>query len=66
MRKAVGFPSGSIGCQREDRALSDEVRRGVVLVQLREDWERAPRASAAPVRAWDPWRSCTPRDGCLR
>src|SRR5580704_9126316 len=44
MRQAVGFPGGSIGCQREDSALSDEVRRGVVLVQLREDWsERLAR-----------------------
>ena len=28
MRQAVGFPGGSVGRQREDRALSDEVRCG--------------------------------------
>jgi hypothetical protein len=43
MRQAVGFPGGSIGRQREYRALSVETRRGVVLVQL-EDWgERLAR-----------------------
>jgi hypothetical protein len=44
MREAVGFPCGAIAPQREDCALSDEMRRGVVLVQVCEDWsERLAR-----------------------
>src|SRR5450432_1059545 len=34
MRQAIGFPGGLVGCEGEDRALSDEVRGGVVLVQV--------------------------------
>jgi hypothetical protein len=37
MRQTVGFPVGSIGGQREDCARSDEVGRGLVLVQFCED-----------------------------
>ena len=44
MREAVGFPGPPVARQREDRALADEVRGGLVLVQLREDGsERFPR-----------------------
>jgi len=37
MRQAVGFSVSSLGQQREDRALPDEVRGGVVLVLVGED-----------------------------
>jgi len=37
MREAVGFARGAIFCQREDCALSEEVRRSLVFVQLSED-----------------------------
>jgi hypothetical protein len=37
MRQAVSFSGGPLGSEREDRALSDEVRSGVILVQVRED-----------------------------
>src|ERR1700730_11907053 len=37
MRQAVGFPGASVLRQRENRALSDEVGGGVVLIQLGED-----------------------------
>jgi hypothetical protein len=40
MRQAVGFPGGSVARQREDRALSDQVRSRVVLVQRCEDWSK--------------------------
>jgi len=44
MRATIRLPRGSIVGQPEDRALSDEVRRGVVLVQVRKDWsERVAR-----------------------
>ena len=36
MREAVGF-AGSLSFQREDCALSDEMRRSLVLVQFGED-----------------------------
>ena len=37
MRNAVGFARGAIAVQREDRALSDEMHGGGVLVQVGED-----------------------------
>src|SRR5580658_8320664 len=37
MRKAVSFAGRSGGCEREDRTLSDEMRGGVVLVQICKD-----------------------------
>src|SRR5579863_3531043 len=37
MRQAIGFPGGLVGCEGEDGALSDEVRGGVVLIQIGED-----------------------------
>ena len=37
MREAVGFAGSSILSQREDCALSDEMRRSLVLVQFGED-----------------------------
>src|SRR5580704_1244350 len=41
--QAVGFPNGLVVGQREDRALSDEMGGGVVLVEVREDRsERIP------------------------
>ena len=44
MRKAVGFPGTSSPVEREDGALSNEVRGGVILVQICEDWcERLAR-----------------------
>src|ERR1700722_2384598 len=44
MREAVGFPCGAVSVQGEDGALSDEMRRGVVSVQVCEDWsERLAR-----------------------
>src|ERR1700751_1144971 len=44
MRKAVGFSRGPIAGQREDGALTDEMRRGIVLVQVCEHWrERLAR-----------------------
>src|SRR5260370_12805057 len=38
MRQSVGLPRGSVAGQGENRALSDEVHGGVVLLQLCEDW----------------------------
>ena len=38
MREAVGFPCGAITVERKDGALSNEMRRGIVPVQVREDW----------------------------
>ena len=53
MRQAIGFSGSSVGGQREDGALSDEVRRGFVLIQLCEDWsERLARVQF--LRASDP------------
>src|SRR5713101_1958942 len=44
MRQAVDFPGASVAREREDRALADEVRGGLVFVQLREHGsERFPR-----------------------
>ena len=44
MREAVGFPCGAITVERKDGALSNEMRRGIVPVQVREDWsERLAR-----------------------
>jgi hypothetical protein len=37
MRKAVGFPCGAIVRQRKNGALSDEMRRGIILVQIGEN-----------------------------
>src|SRR5258707_199271 len=37
MRDAVGFAGGSIARQGEDGALSDEMHRGSILVQVGED-----------------------------
>ena len=37
MREAIGFACGPVGRLRQYGALSDEVRGGVVLVQVRED-----------------------------
>src|SRR4029077_17567761 len=37
VRQAVSFARGPVGCEREDRALSHEMRGGVVLVQVSED-----------------------------
>src|SRR5260370_35858778 len=34
MRQAIGFPGGVVGWEVEDGALADEVRGGVVLVQV--------------------------------
>jgi hypothetical protein len=36
-----------------------------ILVQIGEDWRRAPRGSLLPVTALDLWRSCAPRSECL-
>jgi hypothetical protein len=36
--QAIGLTRGPVGRQSEDRALSDEVRGRVVLVQIGEDW----------------------------
>jgi hypothetical protein len=61
--QAVGLTRGSVGRQSEDRALSDEVRRRVVLVQIREYWsERLAKCNSC--EGMNPWRSCTPRNGC--
>jgi hypothetical protein len=44
MCEAVGLPCGEITVQREDGALSDEMRRSIVPVQVCEDWsERLAR-----------------------
>jgi len=44
MRQTVRFPCGTIARQREDCALSNEMRRGIILVQICEDWsERVAR-----------------------
>ena len=64
MRQTVRFPSGAIARQREDGALSNEMRRGMILVQICEEWSER-FASAVPARAWDPWRSCKPQMGIL-
>jgi hypothetical protein len=37
MRQTVRFPFGTIARQREDCALSNEMRRGIILVQICED-----------------------------
>ena len=37
MRQAVRFPGRPLACQSEDRALTDEVRGGLVLIQIGED-----------------------------
>src|SRR5437588_6074660 len=37
MRQAVGFPGAAVARERKDRALSDEVRGGSVLVQVGKD-----------------------------
>jgi hypothetical protein len=60
--QAVGLTRGPVGRQSEDRALSDKVRGRVVLVQIREYWSER-LAGATPVRALNPWRSCTPQNG---
>jgi hypothetical protein len=52
MRDAVGFAGGSIARQGEDGALSDEMHRGSILVQVGEDRsERLARVkgAASPV-----------------
>jgi hypothetical protein len=44
IRQTVRFPCGTITRQREDYALSNEMRRGIILVQICEDWsERIAR-----------------------
>jgi hypothetical protein len=48
MRQAIRFPGGSIACQRNDRALSDEVRGRLVLVQVAKTGASASRE----------WSSC--------
>jgi hypothetical protein len=37
MRQTVRLPGGTIASQRKDCALSNEVRRGIILVQICED-----------------------------
>ena len=44
IRQAVGFWYGSVACQSANSALADEVRGGVILIEIREDWsERLAR-----------------------
>jgi hypothetical protein len=66
MRQAVGFACCAVALKREECALSNEMRCGVVLCSGRRRQERVPLASAALVRALDPLRSYKPRSECLR
>jgi hypothetical protein len=50
VREAVGFSGSAIARQREDRALSDEMRRGIVFIEVVEDRGEVPR-------------ECSSRDG---
>jgi len=66
VRQTIDFTGGPISRQREDCALSDEMRSGVVFVQVREDWSERLARKQFPLKASNPWRSCRLQNGRLR